>query len=272
MRNTFRLAPAEGVAAGATATIALPGPRCYHNLTMQTNFPRSQINAIRMVANNRTVQEFTGEAVDTFNLFDGRQKGNDTFLSISFDQTGLKMRRDEEMTAFNVGSLQQGTGVILSDLELQIDIDAAASNPRILNAWTTMSPVKEGGPGALRSVYRLPGVQGVTGRWDYDKLPRNTRSSQFLSRLFIKAEKITELEIERNGTTVWERTEALNTWMQEDAERFPQEGWFVIDFSEEGYGENKLDCRTARDLRLKITSSESETVEMFAEYIGELEV
>ncbi|WNZ54159.1 major capsid protein P2 [Microbulbifer sp. MKSA007] len=276
MRNTFRLAPAEGVAAGATATIRLPGPRCYHGVTIQTSFPRSKINAIRIAANNRTVQEYTGEAIDVFNAFDGRQEGNDTFLSIPFDQTGLKLRGHEEQTAFNVGSMEikngAATGVILGDLELQIDIDATASTPVIHNAWATISPVKEGGPGALRSIYRLPGVQGVTGRWDYDKLPKGTRASQFLSRLFIKSSYITEIELERDTRTIWERTNDLNTWLQNDGERFPQGGWFVIDFSEEGYGENKLDCRTARDLRLKITSSNSETVEMFAEYIGELEV
>ncbi|WP_444884857.1 major capsid protein P2 [Microbulbifer sp. PSTR4-B] len=276
MRNTFRLAPAEGVAPGVTATINLPGPRCYHDVTIQTSFPRSQINAIRIVANNRTAQEYTGEAIDVINAFDGRQKGDDTYITIPFDQTGLKVRMFEELTAFNVGSMEikngVATGVILSDLEIQIDIDASANNPRILNSWATISPVKEGGPGALRTIYRLPGVSGVTGRWDYDKLPKGTRNSQYLSRLFIKTSQITELEIERDGRTIWERTAGLNTWKQNDGERFPQAGWFVIDFSEEGYGENKLDCRTARDLRLKLTSAAAENVEMFAEYIGELEV
>lgn len=271
MRNTFRLPPAEGVSAGATATIRLLGPRCYHKATIESNIPFSKINAIRVVGNNRPVQEYTGAALLAFCGFDGLQAPTDTVFSVFFDQTGLKQRAHEEQTAFNVGSIG-ADGSILNDLELQIDIDATAVAPKIKNTWATISPVKAGGPGAVRSIYRLPGIQGVSGRWDYDKLPRNTRGSQFMSRLFIKAANIDMLEIKRDLQTIWERSVTVNTWLQNDGERTPQAGWFVIDFSEEGYGENKLDCRTARDLRMVIDSSGAETVEMFAEYIGELEM
>ncbi|TVZ37682.1 hypothetical protein P886_2025 [Alteromonadaceae bacterium 2753L.S.0a.02] len=272
MRNTLRLPPAEGVSAGTTATVRLTGPRCYHDVTVQTNFPFAQINAIRIVANNRTVQEYTGEALNAFNKFDDLQATDDTFFTVYFDQSGLKQRAHEEMTAFNVGSTNPKDGSILADLELQFDIDAAATNPSVVNSWATVSPVKAGGPGAIRSIYRLPGTAGVSGRWDFDKLPKRTRGAQFLSRLFIKAANITEIELQRDMRTNWERTAALNTRLQGDSDRNPQAGWFVIDFTEDGYGENRLDVRTVNDLRLKVTSSGAETVEMFAEYIGELEI
>ena len=271
MRNTFRLPPAEGVGAGTTATIRLLGPRCYHKLTVEGNIPFSKINAIRVVGNNRPVQEYTREALTAMCLFDKKQAPTDTKFSISFDQTGLKQRGKKEQTAFNVGSIG-ADGSILNDLEVQIDIDATAVNPKITNSWASISPVKAGGPGAIRSIYRMPGIAGVAGRWDYDKLPKGTRGSQFMSRLFIKADNITDLVVKRDMSTIWERSESLNTWVQGDGDRVPQAGWYVIDFSEHGYGENKLDCRTAKDLRLELTSSGAETVEMFAEYIGELEM
>lgn len=271
MRNALRLPPAEGVAAGAVATLRLTGPRCYHDVTVHSNIPFAQIKRVSVVANNRTVQEYTGEALDVFNKFDGLQAATDTFFTIYFDQTGLKRREHEELTAFNVGSIAKD-GSILADLELQIEIDAAATAPKIHNAWSTVSPVKDGGPGAIRSIYRLPGVQGVAGRWDFDKLPKNTRNAQFLSRLFIKNTHLTDIEIQRDTATVWERSVALNTRLQGDSERTPQSGWTVIDFTENGYGENRMDVRVARDLRLKLTSADAESVEVFAEYIGDLEI
>lgn len=272
MRNTLRQPPVEGVSAGSTATLRLTGPRCYHSVTVQCDFPFSKINAIRMVANNRTVQEYTGESLNVFNAFDNLQETDDTFFTVYFDQAGLKERAHEEITAFNVGSLNPQTGAILNDLELQFDIDRTASSPKVIDAWAEISPVKGGGPGALRSIYRQPGIAGVAGRWDYDKLPKRTLGSQFLSRLFIKADHITEIELQRDMRTNWERTEALNTRLQGDSKRTPQDGWFIIDFTENGYGENRLDARAVNDLRLKITSAQAETVEIFAEYIGELEL
>ncbi|WP_164837494.1 major capsid protein P2 [Streptomyces sp. B29(2018)] len=273
MRNTLRLAPAEGVTPGGTATIRLPGPRCYHDMVIQcSSLPFSQINAVRVLANSRIVQEYTGEALDVINQFDGLQAGDDTFLKINFDQTGLKLRGHEEQTAFNVGSLDPNDGAILNSLEVQIVIDGAATGPKIVDQWATVSPVKAGGPGAIRSIYHVPGINAPSGRWDWDKLPARTRNAQFLSRIFIKASNLTNVEVKRDNITNWERTAALNTFIQNDSERFPQGGWFVVDFSENGYGENRLDVRTVKNLLLKMESNGAETVEMFAEYIGQLEI
>ncbi|AYM04229.1 hypothetical protein D8911_14595 (plasmid) [Levilactobacillus brevis] len=271
MRQTIRLAPAEGVAPGQTATIKLPKPRLYHAFVLATNIPVAQINEIRIMANAKAMQSFSGEALDVMNQFDGLQAGDGSFIRINLDQSGLKQRIHEELTAVNVGSLNPNTGQIIDNLSLEIDIDAAATTPAITNSYAVQSPVREGGPGAIRSIRRLY-AQGLNGRWDFDKLPKGTRSHQWISRIFIKAAAITDLEIERDGRTVWERSAALNDFMLADSERAPQSGWVVVDFSEEGYGENKLDVRTAQDLRLKITSSSAETVEILAEYLGELEV
>ena len=89
MRNTLRLPPAEGVAAGSFATIRLTGPRCYHDTTVQTNFPFSKVKSIRIVVNNTTAQEYTGEALNVFNKFDGLQGTDDNFFTVYFDQQGL---------------------------------------------------------------------------------------------------------------------------------------------------------------------------------------
>ncbi|MFC6631665.1 major capsid protein P2 [Microbulbifer taiwanensis] len=271
MRQTVRLAPAEGVAPGQTATIKLPKPRLYHAFLLATNIPTSEINEIRIMANAKAMQSFSGEALDVMNEFDGLQAGDGSFIRICADQTGLKQRMHEELTAINVGSTNQNTGQVIDSLSLEIDIKGTATTPAITNAYAIQSPVRAGGPGAIRSIRRLY-AQGLTGRWDFDKLPKGTRSHQWISRVFIKAANITDLEIERDGRTVWERSTALNDFVLADSERVPQAGWVVVDFSEDGYGENKLDVRTAQDLRLKITSSGAETVEIVAEYLGELEV
>ncbi|WP_295797396.1 major capsid protein P2 [uncultured Microbulbifer sp.] len=271
MRQTIRLAPAEGVAPGQTATIKLPKPRTYHAFVLATNIPTSKINEVRVMANAKAIMSFSGEALDVMNEFDGLQAGDGSFVRICIDQTGLKRRDLEELTALNIGSLNPKTGQIIDSLSLEVDIDGTATTPAITNAYAIQSPVREGGPGMIRSLRRLY-AQGLAGRWDFDKLPKGTRSHQWISRIFIKAANITDLEIERDGRTVWERTTALNDFMLADSERSPQAGWVVVDFSEDGYGENKLDVRTAQDLRLKLTSSGAETVEILAEYLGELEV
>lgn len=272
MRTPQLLSPAKGVVAGGTATIRLPGPRCYHSVTVQcANLPFSQIDAVRVFANSRMVQEYTGEALDVFNQFDGGQAADDTFFTVNFDQTGLKERRDEEITGFNVGSLGPD-GSYLKDLELQIVINQAATNPQIVKSTAIVSPVKAGGPGAIRTISRKPGLNGSAGDWVIDNLPHGTRQTEWLSRIFIKTDYLDKLELKRDGVSNWLRDAALNTFCQNDSERSPQAGWFIVDLSENGYGENKLDLRSVKDFILYLNSTQAESVEVFAEYIGKLEV
>lgn len=272
MRTPLLLSPTGPLTPGGTATIRLPGPRCYHSVLVQcSSLLFSEIDFIRVLGNSRVIQEFTGEALDVFNKFDGYQAADDTYFRVNFDQTGLKERRDEEITSFNVGSLGKD-GAYLKDLEIQVGINSAATNPKIVRSTAIVSPKKEGGPGAIRSVYRKPGIPGSAGKWVIDSLPHGTRQTEFLSRLFIKAANINSVEIKRDGVTNWEREAGENTFELGDAERNPQAGWFIIDFSENGYGENKLDVREVKDVVLNIDSSAAETVEVFAEYIGKLEI
>lgn len=283
MRSSFRLAPVEGVAPGAVATLRLPGPRQYHAVQL-VGLAIADVEWIRVMGNNRPTQEYTAEALNVFNKFDGLTDWDGTSLMIPMDQTGMKKRDHEEMTALNVGSPEidprtgAKTGVMLSTAEIHIKIKDTATDPAVTAQYAIISPAifgeigkARGGPGVVRSVFRLPGIQGSSGRWDFEKLPKGTRATPALSRLFIKANNITELEIERDQRTVFERTKVLNDFILANAKRAPQSGWYIVDFTENGYGENRLFVGNAQDLRLKFTSSAAETVEIYAEYIGELE-
>ncbi|MFC6631644.1 major capsid protein P2 [Microbulbifer taiwanensis] len=227
MRQTVRLAPAEGVAPGQTATIKLPKPRLYHAFLLATNIPTSEINEIRIMANAKAMQSFSGEALDVMNEFDGLQAGDGSFIRICADQTGLKQRMHEELTAINVGSTNQNTGQVIDSLSLEIDIKGTATTPAITNAYAIQSPVRAGGPGAIRSIRRLY-AQGLTGRWDFDKLPKGTRSHQWISRVFIKAANITDLEIERDGTGGSAPPRSMTScWPTASAYRRPAGWWWT---------------------------------------------
>lgn len=275
MRSTFRLSPPGDLTPGAIATIRLPGPRMYHKAII-AGLAIADVEWVRLVLNNRVSQEWTAEALNVANMFDGLGDWDASTFIVPFDQVGLKQRGHEEMTALNVGDMEirdgYATGVLLSGAELQIKVAAGAVSPAITDQRAVVSPAKQGmGPGFIRTVYRIPGVPGQAGRWDFDKLPHGTRASQFLSRLFIKAANVTELEIERDTRTAFERTAAVNDFLLANSERNPQAGWYVVDFTEDGYGENRLDVRNIGDFRLKFTSSGAEVLDMYAEYIGELE-
>lgn len=275
-----KMPAAPAVAAGSTATFRLPIGRRYHSLQLigsATAFVPGDLSEIRVLVNNKVIQRFSGADRDAMNQFDGREQastGAGAFtLEIPFDRYGILTKAGEEETALNTGSVDPNTGKSINSLSLEVDLAASGiTGTPALELYATSSEKLEGGPGTVPHI--LKSVRDFAAAQEYDiaDLPRGGVTTQFLDKLFMKPSTSTleNLKVLANQYTLFERTAALNERKQKDGVRVPQNGWYVIDRTEHGYGGDPFDLRNLDDWRAKVTAGAAMSLTLYSCYMGGL--
>lgn len=267
-RIEIKMPSFEGVAAGQTATAKLPIGRRYHELQLTyTGVTLAQMTEIRVFANAKKIHAYSGTDRDAMNKFDGRAAAAGV-LTIPFDRYALMTLAAEEETALNTGS-PDANGVQISSLYVEIDIDAGAAAPAFsLNA--TVSDALAGGAGTVLHVLKHTRDAAGAGEFEISDLPRGTSTTMALNRIFFKpsANDISNIKIERNQYTIFERTKALNAVIQADGVRTPQAGYIAVDKTERGYGGDAIALIGAVDYRYKLTMTGAASLTVYSEYMG----
>jgi hypothetical protein len=272
-RIEVRMPSPEGVGAGQTATFRLPVGRRYHSLQIEysgTDFTLAHMTEIRVLANGKVIQRFSGTERDALNQFDGLAAAAG-ILVIPFDRVGLKLQQAEEETALNTGSRNPDTGYIINSVAVEIDIASAADAP-VLSMTASQSDQLPGGPVTVLHILRPTKNPTGAGVFEISDLPRGTRTSIALNRItFIpSANDISKLVVERDSRTIFERSKALNERVQANGVRTPQSGYHVIDTTEGGYGGQPIGLLGAADYRYKLTMTGAADITILAEYLGQL--
>lgn len=279
--DTKMPAPASSVAASSTITFRLPIGRRYHSLSLVgagagLSFGINCLDEIRVLVNSKVIQRFSGNDRNAMNLFDGRDSAtidDDNFdLIIPFDRYGLLTKAGEEETALNTGSSDKD-GRSINQLSLEVDIASSGftGTPR-LELSATQSESLPGGAGTIP--YILKSTRDYSGADDYaiSDFPRGGVSTQFIDKIFLKPSTSTleDFLVEANQVKVFERTARRNERAQRDGIRIPQEGWYVIDRTEHGYGGDPFDLRSLDDWRLSFTTGAAMTLTSYVHYLGGL--
>lgn len=279
--DTKMPAPASSVAASSTITFRLPIGRRYHSLQLLGSgaglgFGVDDLSEIRVLANSKVIQRFSGSDRNTMNLFDGREDASidaDTFnLLLPFDRYGLLTKAGEEETALNTGS-PDANGRSINQLAVEIDIAASGfSGTPQLAMYATQSESLPGGPGTVPYVLKSTRDYASADDYSISDFPRGGVSTQFIDKLFLKPSTSTleDFLVEANQVKIFERTAALNERLQRDGIRVPQAGWYVIDRTEHGYGGDVFDLRSLDDWRLSFTTGAALTLTSYVHYLGGL--
>jgi hypothetical protein len=278
--DTKMPAPASAVAASSTVTFKLPIGRRYHALQLRgggsgLDFQVVMLAEIRILANAKVIQRFSGADRDVMNVFDGRTAANidaDTFiLVIPFDRYGLLTLPAEEETALNTGSADKA-GRAINQLSIEVDIGTGFTGVPTLELWATQSEGQPGGAGTIP--YLLKSVRDYSSAASYEvsDLPRGGVSTQFVNALYFKpsASTLDNFEVSANNVKLFQRTAELNKRLQTDGIRTPQSGWYVIDRTEHGYGGDPYDLRGLDDWRVKFDTGAAMTLTMYTAYLGGL--
>ncbi|HTR01310.1 MAG TPA: major capsid protein P2, partial [Candidatus Acidoferrum sp.] len=139
----------NSVAAGQTASLRLEIGYTYKTIyVVYAGITLAQMTAIRLKANGNTIRDFpSGADLDKMNQFDTMAAANG-ILAIPLERFRMSTRVEREYTAIGTGmpydpnpTVAGGARnvnynpVVISTLQLEIDIDAAASAP-VLSAYT----------------------------------------------------------------------------------------------------------------------------------------
>jgi len=269
------------VAAGQTTTFKLPIGRRYHSLQLRgsaTTITVADLTEIRILANNKIIQRYSGAHRNSMNRFDDREDaaidGASFILELPFDRYGILTKAGEEETAINTGSVDPATGKVINSLSVEVDLagPGGITGAPVLELFATMSEALPGGPGSVPHILKSTRDFASAAEYEISDLPRGGVTTQFLDKIFLlpSASTLENLKVLANQTTLFERTAALNERKQRDGIRSPQPGWYVIDRSEHGYGGDPFDLRGLEDWRLKLTTGAAMTLTAYSHYIGGL--
>lgn len=267
---SVKLPPFAGVAAGQTAVANLPVGRRYHSLKLAySGITLVQMNEIRVLANGEVIHRYSGTERDVMNKFDGMDAAAG-ILVIPFDRYRLKTRAGIELTSLNTGSADE-RGRQISTLSVEVDIDAAAAAPA-LSLTAKQSERLGGGPGVVlrvkkREISLIDGLEmdnlagGINGA---------NPQAQMLNKLFLASANVISARITRDNFEVFNRSKAENDLEQNNGERVPQTGYFVIDPTEEGDGGEPFQLQGYQDFRIQLGASGPATITTISEFLGEL--
>jgi len=277
LKLTRNMPPFEGVAASSTATARLPIGLTYHQVYIYIGNTAAgpgpepdDIDEIRVVANGEVIQRLAGgDVLESYNMFDGRAAipavNTPGYLTIDFDRYGLRTRAGEEFTALGTGDPKDSNKV--TTLSIEIDINSGATTPSINAVARQSVPQPLGVIKKLRTFYYS--IAGA-GDLEISTLPKG----DVINRIFFgeSANATTNLRIERDNFTVFQRSNTLNSLIQNDGVRVTQSGYYVYDPTETGDGAEGLVTRGVNDLRFILTASGAIDYTCGVEYIGTIDL
>lgn len=279
-----KIQDAPNVSAGNTAIFRLPIGRRFHELQLAlagTSIALAHISRIRVIANEVVIHEYSAVERDVMNQFDGRAAWhitNNPVLKIPFERYGLENSPAEQMTALDTGEISPNVpaaerGSKIRSLTVELDLTASfpANGTIRMNATQSMSL----GKGSLTVLHVMRDGRSIPGAGTFElfDLPYNSVRAQALNRVFIGADSsqnVTQLKVDRDNFTIFERTAAVNSSIQADGVRSPQAGYFVVDRTENGQVGNRLILQGVQDFRYKADVSGACTLTFLSEYIGGL--
>ncbi|MGI2072632.1 major capsid protein P2 [Shewanella baltica] len=272
-RNFPKLPSFSNVSQGNTATLELPVGRTYDKVHVNySGVTLAQMKAIRFEVNGKSILEFKdGQALQDYNKRYGR---NSVAGVLDFHFKRDEMKTLSEARAFALGTssaaYKDGQGQLvtppqISNVTLRIEIDAAATAPK-LEAFAIQSnpaPI-----GFITKVKNFP-VALNAGVTEVDKIPR-PNTARIAAIHVVSAAVITGLEVELDSIKIYELPKTLGEKVQVDHGRSPQAGQVSVDFILEGDMLQALPMIGTQDFRIRVFAEGAAPATVVVEYFDGL--
>lgn len=265
--NSLKLRRFEGVGKGQTAVLMMPIGNTYNDLLINySGVTLAKINEIRLVVNGDVVDRYlSGQQLQDFNTYRG-MKSTAGILHYTFERPELLERASRAISALGTGLTDDPNRI--NTLQLEIDIDASATNPQ-LSATAIQSPPSFSG--IVRKTRHFYYDSAQAGEYQINDIPRG----EIIDRIYFKAVDaagakvdISEIQVQLNEEIKWQRTKKENEHIQKNGVRQVNGDWFVFDPSEMGYGDEGLDTRGLNRMEFRLTLPAACRVTASVEYFG----
>lgn len=273
----LKLTPFQNVAANQTAILdlmALVQGRVLDRVYLQLGgtFTKTQINDLRVKANNKIIYQSSGDRLDKINQYRGLT-ANASYITVDFTEPRAKDLLDQKL-----GSIDTGPSSGIKTLTMEVDIGGATSPT--LAAWADCSwqstQVAQTADIIGKMLY-FPVNVGATAALFPITIPIGRQQGSLIKRIhFIPPAAgitINGGEIRKNGVPVFQATVATNNFVNTEFQRVAQTGWLHADFINDGnfYG-NVLNAAEADTMEyyLDVTVTTAGTVGVAVELLDTL--
>jgi len=271
-------------ALSTTSVFKLPIGRRYHELQFViggTAPVLTDISEIRVVVNEKVIHRYSATELDAVNQFDGRaawHATNNPVLVVPFERYNLENSVAEQETAIDTSPVvvapQPGQKFRqVRSMTVEFDFTSGFPADGTCVGYATQSLGL--GMGAGQIIHRVKDLRTAGGAGtdlEFYDLPFGSVTAQALNRVVIgmSANAITNIKVDRDQRTIFERSAALNESIQTDGVRTPQSGYYAIDRTEKGQVGNRINLVGVQDFRYKLTVDGAATLTFLSEYIGGL--
>jgi len=273
LKITRRAPGWEGnIIGGSTITLRIPIGLTTHQVYTEYAFVDADSNPvaladavdeIRVVLNGQPVWNILASELDTKNQYEGRAAAAG-ILTLDFDRYNMRSRPAEEFTSIGTGA--QGDPTPITTFVVEMTLKAGVQNGQL----TSYLRQSESRPlGLFKKLRRYPYQFSAAGTFDVADLPKGDLINAVY--FFESANDIDRVVLERDNFIMFDRTKELNSRIQSDGVRTPQENLFVYDTAEDGNGTDQLVTAGVNDLRFRLTVDGAMTCTALVEYIGALE-
>lgn len=277
-----KLQQVQGVAEGSTFTVDVPIGWTYHDfifLMGGTTFAEDDILNPKLWVNGKVQMHLrSGTELDNINQFDKLAAVANGLLRWPMARIGLDLVEARERTLLGTGiaegiraTLQDPRGNLYDPVRVtscQITGELSGTTAPTLAVWARRSAPRP--TNVIKKMRNFDRSISGAGTFEISDLPQN----EPLSRIFFKdaggAGDITNVELKINNISVFSRTPAMNSQIQNDGVRDDQAGYFVWDPAEDGQGSNSPPIGPNDDVRWIITTDGAVTLQIGYETIGYL--
>ena len=173
-----------------------------------------------------------------------------------------------------LGSIDTTLGP-LKQLSMEVDI-AGATSPT-LEAWAMVSKPNTNPQTAMEAferaligkVLNFNHYFGAAGKFPL-AIPYGLQGGSLIRRIHLFSSTVTDVEVRKDGATVFEAPAAVAQFIQEEFERVPQTNVVTIDFVVDGNMSNVLNAANARTMEYYATVSGAGNVTVVAELLDPL--
>ena len=270
MINSNPLPAASGVGAGQTAVFDIPLGPTYTELQFGFSdpdaaggFDPTDISEIRVSVNNVITQRFSAAFLQATNLFDKLNPsawgdGSPTvYAKLGLTRNGLRTRQAQFETAFATGD-----GSIRT-FRIEMDLASTWGNQLLEGHALSIAP-RPVGAILFRAKETLSLIDGT--KQFRAEIPRYMA----INRIYLGSPNISRVRIVQNQVEIWNRSTAVNSWIQSShGRREPQDAThYIFDTTEDGLGGQLLPIQG--DTALEVTADTASNAEVIFEGIGTL--
>ncbi len=265
---TKKLPAFTGVEKGVTATCKVPAGYTYHGIVLDSNIRANMITELRVLLNGTITVRLSGSELLMMNEYDHTVSNPDGKHYISFDRMALRTRTGTESTAIPFGAINDPRPI--ANMLIELDISSTAGDALTIDGYALVSgPMNLGGnPAILKQIRKFNYAPTGSGEFDISDLPR----IGLINRIFFgAADKIDKIVVALDSTEIWNRPTELNRYIENlFNNKVPNNSYYVIDPSENGYSGDSWNVSQVNDFRMKLSMNDAANITVIVEYLATL--